>query len=324
MIERGHAEILFAQITRVDGNRRALNAIDRFAVTTGPGTFTGVRIGLSAARGFALAAARPLIGINSLEVIARRGDGATGHNSRCGVRCKARRALRSGFQSGQSLSASRLLPRPRARRRYSCRWHRARRLRSHRFGAAELAQRRLPAAGAVRQRSRAAMRCHAPACLVRLQRRARIPASDRSMPLYLRAPDAKLPAPRFRRGDDERGDTSSSTPAHGELRGCAARDRDLISPGRRGFRRPPERYLALAPWRCIEAEPCGLILIQRTPDEAEVLTLVVAAEHRRTWRRPELMEWAIEGVGRAGCARILLEVSERNEPARAALRYARL
>ena len=71
LIQRGHAEILFVQIARVTKAAGVgLSVIDRFAVTTGPGTFTGVRIGLSAARGLALAASRPLIGINSLETVA--------------------------------------------------------------------------------------------------------------------------------------------------------------------------------------------------------------------------------------------------------------
>jgi tRNA threonylcarbamoyl adenosine modification protein YeaZ len=45
-------------------------ALDGVAVTVGPGSFTGVRIGLAAARGLALAAARPVAGVTTLEVIA--------------------------------------------------------------------------------------------------------------------------------------------------------------------------------------------------------------------------------------------------------------
>ncbi|MEH6629542.1 MAG: tRNA (adenosine(37)-N6)-threonylcarbamoyltransferase complex dimerization subunit type 1 TsaB [Halopseudomonas aestusnigri] len=45
--------------------------VDGFAVTTGPGGFTGVRIGLAAAQGFALACDKPLVGVNNFEVMAR-------------------------------------------------------------------------------------------------------------------------------------------------------------------------------------------------------------------------------------------------------------
>ncbi len=44
--------------------------IDRIAVTTGPGSFTGVRVGIAAARGIALAAAKPVIGVPTTEVLA--------------------------------------------------------------------------------------------------------------------------------------------------------------------------------------------------------------------------------------------------------------
>jgi len=40
--------------------------LDRIAVTTGPGSFTGLRVGISAARGIALAANKPAIGLSTL------------------------------------------------------------------------------------------------------------------------------------------------------------------------------------------------------------------------------------------------------------------
>lgn len=45
-------------------------SLDAIAVTTGPGGFTGIRVALAAARGLALAADVPLIGISTLEAFA--------------------------------------------------------------------------------------------------------------------------------------------------------------------------------------------------------------------------------------------------------------
>lgn len=45
----------------------SLSDIDRFAVVTGPGSFTGVRVGVAFARGLALATGKPCLGITSLE-----------------------------------------------------------------------------------------------------------------------------------------------------------------------------------------------------------------------------------------------------------------
>lgn len=65
--ERGHAEMLLGQIEDLlDTAKTGFAGLGRVAVTTGPGSFTGVRVGLSAARGFGLALDVPVLGIPSL------------------------------------------------------------------------------------------------------------------------------------------------------------------------------------------------------------------------------------------------------------------
>lgn len=66
-----------------------------------------------------------------------------------------------------------------------------------------------------------------------------------------------------------------------------------------------------------EAEPAGFIMIQRAAGEAEVLTFVVARNNRRQGVGMKLLDWAIESAHQAGCRRVLLEVGESNEAARA-------
>ncbi len=68
---RGHAEALMPLLKRVmDQAGMGFTAIDRVAVTTGPGSFTGLRVGLAAARGIALAADKPAVGLSTLSVFA--------------------------------------------------------------------------------------------------------------------------------------------------------------------------------------------------------------------------------------------------------------
>ena len=71
-MQRGHAEALMPLIARVHGRAPHLDfaALDRIAVTTGPGSFTGLRVGIAAARGIALAAGKPAIGLSTLAAFA--------------------------------------------------------------------------------------------------------------------------------------------------------------------------------------------------------------------------------------------------------------
>jgi len=70
-MERGHAEVLAPMAARLLAQAKLQPSdIRRVAVTTGPGTFTGLRIGLSFARAFGLANSIPVIGLDTLQAVA--------------------------------------------------------------------------------------------------------------------------------------------------------------------------------------------------------------------------------------------------------------
>lgn len=69
--QTGHAQRLIPMIGEVMQKARlSFDQIDRIAVTIGPGTFTGTRIGIAAARAFALACGAKTVGVSSLAVMA--------------------------------------------------------------------------------------------------------------------------------------------------------------------------------------------------------------------------------------------------------------
>ncbi|HWV43882.1 tRNA (adenosine(37)-N6)-threonylcarbamoyltransferase complex dimerization subunit type 1 TsaB [Pseudorhodoplanes sp.] len=71
IMTRGHAEALMPLVDRVMSDARVdFFALDRIAVTVGPGSFTGLRVGIAAARGIGLAARKPVVGITTLAALA--------------------------------------------------------------------------------------------------------------------------------------------------------------------------------------------------------------------------------------------------------------
>ncbi|MGV2973954.1 tRNA (adenosine(37)-N6)-threonylcarbamoyltransferase complex dimerization subunit type 1 TsaB [Roseibium alexandrii] len=71
-IGRGHAEKLMDMIgTVMAESSTAFSDLDRVAVTVGPGSFTGLRVGLAVARGFGLVLEKPVVGVTTLAAIAR-------------------------------------------------------------------------------------------------------------------------------------------------------------------------------------------------------------------------------------------------------------
>ncbi|WP_269930832.1 tRNA (adenosine(37)-N6)-threonylcarbamoyltransferase complex dimerization subunit type 1 TsaB [Aminobacter sp. HY435] len=76
---KGHAEHLMAVIDEALAQAGKNYAdLGRIAVSTGPGSFTGVRVAVSAARGFSLALKIPAVGVTTLEALAAEAREALG------------------------------------------------------------------------------------------------------------------------------------------------------------------------------------------------------------------------------------------------------
>lgn len=74
-MEIGQAERLMPMIATVMQQAGlAFSGLHRIAVTRGPGSFTGVRVGVAAARGLALATSLPIVAATSLSVMAARAE----------------------------------------------------------------------------------------------------------------------------------------------------------------------------------------------------------------------------------------------------------
>ena len=70
-MRRGHAERLFPLIEEaLDQSSMPLSAVDMIAAVRGPGSFTGVRVGVAAARGLAAATGAKAVGVDGFSAIA--------------------------------------------------------------------------------------------------------------------------------------------------------------------------------------------------------------------------------------------------------------
>ena len=76
---RGHQERLGGMVrAAMAGAGWSFEDLDRIAVTTGPGSFTGLRVGLAFAQGLGLALDRPVTGLSTLAALARDAETAPG------------------------------------------------------------------------------------------------------------------------------------------------------------------------------------------------------------------------------------------------------
>ena len=102
---RGHASDLLPMVEGVSKEADLkIEDLDALAVTVGPGAFTGLRIGLACARGFAAASGLPVIGVTTMEALAH-GVGKTDKTVLCALDAKRADLYAQSFDAqGQALS----------------------------------------------------------------------------------------------------------------------------------------------------------------------------------------------------------------------------
>jgi tRNA threonylcarbamoyladenosine biosynthesis protein TsaB len=108
-MERGHQERLAPMAAEaMAGAKLAFSDLDKIAVTVGPGSFTGLRVGLAFAKGLQLATGAPLAGIGALAALAA----SAGPDGRCAGVIDARRGMvyLQAFADGRPLCEATILP----------------------------------------------------------------------------------------------------------------------------------------------------------------------------------------------------------------------
>jgi tRNA threonylcarbamoyladenosine biosynthesis protein TsaB len=180
VMARGHQERLAPMAQRVMGEAGVgFPQLQRIAVTVGPGSFTGLRVGLAFAKGLASALSLPAVGVGTLEALAMEGEGLVF----AAIDARRDQLYLQAFEAGRPLMAPDVLPLGTAAARL-----------------AELAMGRpltlvgsgAPLLAGAAPGARVILAQGADARRVAQIAAARPPGPLR--PLYLRAPDARLPA----------------------------------------------------------------------------------------------------------------------------------
>ncbi len=309
-MQRGHAERLAGMVEEIMREAETpFSAIDRLAATTGPGTFTGVRIGLAFARGLALALDRPTVGITTLQALA-----AAAAPQCAGRPVAALIDARRGEVYLQAFSPDvQPLTPPVAVALDDV--------------IAHLPDEDVLAVGsgaslvqphASRMVPADALDLPDPATIARLAAIAQAPAHPPA-PVYLRRPDAKQQAPLLKLPAADvaiiqagAGHADVLATIHAE---CftepwpAAEIESLLwTPGTCAF---------IASENGSAAQPLGFIIIRQAADEAEILTIATRPQARRRAVASALLTRALETLAATGCADLHLEVDQDNAAARA-------
>jgi tRNA threonylcarbamoyladenosine biosynthesis protein TsaB len=178
---RGHAEALAPMVDEAMRQAGiAFAALERLAVTTGPGTFTGQRVGLAFMRGLRVALKKPLIGVTTLEAMAA----ATGADRAAAIHdARREEAYLLLWERGATVLAPTVMPFDDAVAPIRA------------FGPCALSGTGAIRAGVALGSGFTVTDIRQPDALWVARLAMARPVPDRApAPLYLRAPDAKLPA----------------------------------------------------------------------------------------------------------------------------------
>ncbi len=186
-MQRGHAERLAPMVESVMRDAGLpFSALQRLAVTVGPGTFTGQRVGLAFVRALALALKLPAAGVTTLDAIAEEAIGANAWAVAC-VDAKRGEAYLGARGQGQTLLQPILLSLSAAEAKVAA-------MSAH-MGTAPIIAGSGAALLQVEKLTSPVMQPDA-VFVARLGAAEPTPTT-RPRPLYLREPDAKLPEPRL-------------------------------------------------------------------------------------------------------------------------------
>jgi tRNA threonylcarbamoyladenosine biosynthesis protein TsaB len=180
---RGHQERLAPMVQELMARAGLpFSALGRIGVTVGPGSFTGLRVGLAFAKGLGLALSRPCVGVGTLEALAASEPGPS--LTAAVIDAKRGQVYLQAFADGVSVMAPDALPVETAAARLAEVW---------RGGPLRLVGPGAPLlAGIAPEAVVIARPAPVPAAVCALTAGRTTPAR----PLYLRAPDAKLPGGR--------------------------------------------------------------------------------------------------------------------------------
>jgi tRNA threonylcarbamoyladenosine biosynthesis protein TsaB len=287
-MERGHAEALAPMVEEAMAGH-AFASLTRLAVTTGPGTFTGQRVGLAFMRALRVALHIPLNGVTTLAAMAAAARDETGLARAVALHDARRDEVYIELGDAPALM---------------------------RFDDAIDALRvlatseRIALAGTAAARASQALahnvvlsRVRQPDALwVARLAAAMTPATDAPRPLYLRAPDAKLPPAKIRAAAAE--DLPELARIHAA---CFTKPWDETA----------LRELLQSPGIIALFAPAGFVIARVAADEAEILTLAVASEARRAGLGRALLREAAQRAAAEGAKAMFLEVAAANSAARA-------